>query len=54
MEFVQAHGKITRGEVIRLLGITPNQAWHLLARMTASGKLTPRGKPPRWVYYVAK
>ena len=54
MGFVQAHGRITRGEVVRLLGITPDQARRLLERMKESGKLAPRGKAPRWVYYVAK
>ena len=51
-EFLQAHGKITRGDVTRLLGITSNQARRILDRMKGAGKIKPQGKPPRWVYYV--
>lgn len=54
IECIQAHGKITRGQLIRLLGISPGQARRVLERMIRSGKIEPRGTRPRWVYYVAK
>jgi ATP-dependent DNA helicase RecG len=54
MEFVQAHGKITRGEMMRLLGISAGQARRVFERMLTSGKIEPQGTPPRWVYYIAK
>ena len=54
MEFVQAHGKITRGELMRLLGISAGQARRVFEKMLTSGKIEPQGTPPRWVYYIAK
>lgn len=54
MEFIQVHAKITRGELIRLLGLSAGQARRVLERMIKSGKIGPQGTPPRWVYYVAK
>jgi ATP-dependent DNA helicase RecG len=53
MEYVSANGKITRGEVVRLLGISDTKARRILERMKATEKLKPEGKPPRWVYYVS-
>lgn len=53
MEFVSTHGKITRGEVVRLLGISDTKARRVLERMRAADKIKPEGKPPRWVYYVS-
>ena len=52
MEYLQAHGRITRGEVMRLLGVTGNQARRIVDRMKASEKIKARGTPPRWIYYV--
>jgi ATP-dependent DNA helicase RecG len=54
MEYVLTHGRITRGEVVRLLGISDTKARRVLERMRAADKLKPEGKPPRWVYYVSK
>jgi ATP-dependent DNA helicase RecG len=54
MEYVEAHGRVTSGEVIRLLGVTRNQARRVVDRMKAAGKLKPQGRPPRGVYYVAR
>jgi len=54
MEFVQVHGKITRGELMRLLGVSAGQARRVLRRMKRSGKIEPQGTPPRWIYYIAK
>jgi ATP-dependent DNA helicase RecG len=53
MEYVEAHGRITSGDVIRLLGISRNQARRVIERMKAAGKLKSKGKPPRGAYYVA-
>lgn len=54
IEFLQAHGKITRRELLRLLGVTPGQARRILERMREAGKIEPKGTPPRWVHYVLK
>ncbi len=53
MDYISAHGRITRGEVVRLLGISDTKARRVLERMRADNKLKPEGKPPRWVYYVS-
>lgn len=53
MEYISSHGKITRGEVVRLLGISDTRARRVLERMRAANKLKPEGKSPRWVYYVS-
>jgi len=52
LEYVKAHGRITRGELMRLLGVTKDQARRIVERMNRSGKLIRRGKGPRWTYYV--
>lgn len=52
LEYVKAHGRITRGELMRLLGVTKDQARRIIERMGGSGKLIRRGKAPRWTYYV--
>ena len=53
MEFVQAHGRIQREQVMTLCGLTGDQASRLLKKMCVNGKLRRLGTPPRWVYYVA-
>lgn len=53
MEYVAAHGRITRGEVMNLLGLDGNRTRRLLERMQRSGKIVQKGSPPRWAYYVA-
>jgi len=52
LEYVQAHGQITRSNVVELCGVSGQQASRLLRRMCQSGKLAARGTPPRWVFYV--
>lgn len=52
LEYVQAHGRIERKHVIKLCGLSEDQAGRLLKKMCADGKLKPMGSPPRWVYYV--
>jgi ATP-dependent DNA helicase RecG len=53
LDYTSAHGKITRGEVVQLLGISDTKARRVLERMRAENKLKQEGKPPRWVYYVS-
>lgn len=53
MEYIEAHGRITRAEMVKLLGVSPNQARRVIDRMRTSGKIKPKGNPPRWVYYVS-
>jgi ATP-dependent DNA helicase RecG len=50
-EYARAHGKITRGNVAELCGVSRDHASRLLARMVAKGKLVRLGTPPRWVHY---
>jgi len=51
MEYVTAHGRITRGEVMNLCMVTGRQASALLRRMVDGNKLVSRGSPPRWIHY---
>jgi ATP-dependent DNA helicase RecG len=51
MEYVTAHGRITRGEVMELCMLTGRQATKLLHRLVEKEKLIIKGSPPRWVYY---
>jgi len=39
MQYVQAHGRITRKEAVELCGLAPDQASRLLKRLTLAGKL---------------
>jgi ATP-dependent DNA helicase RecG len=50
LEYVAAHGRIERGQVMGLCGISSPQAGRLLTRLCAAGKLHRRGTPPRWTY----
>lgn len=52
LEYVQAHGRIERKNVIELCGLSGDQASRLLKRMCGTGKLKSKGSPPRWVYYL--
>lgn len=52
LEFVQAHGRVTRSEAMALCGLTGDQAGRLLKAMCRSGKLVRQGSPPRWTFYV--
>ena len=44
MQYVQAHGRITRREVVELCRMSPDQAYRLLTRLTREGKLIRHGK----------
>ncbi len=44
MEYVAAHGRIERKHVIKLCGISENQAKTLLGKMCEKGKLKNDGK----------
>jgi ATP-dependent DNA helicase RecG len=50
VEFVKAHGRITRREAAELCGLSDDQASHLLRRLAVENKLTLRGKG-RGAYY---
>ncbi len=50
MESVVAHGKVTRGDVMRLLQVTGDQAGYLLTSMTEKGKLIRAGKNRGAIY----
>ena len=52
MDYISDHGRITRGEVAQLLGISDTKARRVIERMRAENKIKQEGKPPRWVYYV--
>lgn len=54
IEYIQAHGGITAGELMALLGVSRGQVRRIIDRMKVSGKLKPRGNPPRGAYYVIK
>jgi ATP-dependent DNA helicase RecG len=43
LAYVDAHGRITRGEAAELCSVSPDQATRLLRRMTKSGDLEPHG-----------
>ena len=51
LQYVEAHGRITRGEVMNLCMVTGRQASVLLQRMVREGSLVAGGSPPRWVFY---
>jgi ATP-dependent DNA helicase RecG len=51
-EYVEAHGKLTRADVIELCALSGDQAGRLLQRMIKKGLLERKGSPPRWTYYV--
>ncbi|MGO9569351.1 MAG: RNA-binding domain-containing protein [Desulfomonilaceae bacterium] len=52
MEFVEAHGRIARKDVMDLCGISGDQSGRLLKRLEQKGLLDRKGSPPRWTYYV--
>lgn len=52
MEYLVAHGRMTRGELIELLGISVSEARAVIERMKTSGKISARGSGRRWTYYV--
>jgi ATP-dependent DNA helicase RecG len=52
LEYLAAHGRIERGQVMELCGINSPQAGRLLTRLCAAGKVQRQGTPPRWTYYT--
>lgn len=42
-QFVEKHGRITRGEAAELCGLSPDQAYRLLTRLAEDGRLVRRG-----------
>jgi ATP-dependent DNA helicase RecG len=52
IEYVQAHGRIERKNVIELCDLSGPQAGRLLKRMCSRGKLKRKGTPPKWTFYV--
>jgi len=53
LQFVQAHGRIKRENVMKLCSLTGRQATLLLGRLVQEGKLIQRGVK-RWSYYEAR
>ena len=52
MEYLEAHGRMTRKDVETLLGVTKSQARRILEKMRESGKVRAEGTAPRGTYYV--
>ncbi|MEW6173345.1 MAG: RNA-binding domain-containing protein [Bacillota bacterium] len=52
LQYVDAHGKITRSEASGLCLINENQAYRRLQKMCKQGLLVMGGKPPKGAYYV--
>lgn len=52
LEFVEAHGRIARKDVMELCGISGDQSGRLLKKLAKKGLLIRKGSPPRWTYYV--
>ncbi len=50
LSYVDAQGRITRGQVADLCGLSPTQAGYVLRRMVDHGLLTRHGDR-RWAYY---
>lgn len=50
LQYVQAHGQITRNEAAELCGLSPDQANRLLRRLVSAGKLGQRGENKGRVY----
>ncbi len=53
LQYVQAHGRITRREVVELCRISPDQAYRLLTRLVKKGKLVRHGKK-KGAWYEAR
>ncbi|GEM_PF-1203827 len=52
LQYIDAHGKITRAEASSLCMITVYQASKKLKRMCGKGLLKMAGKPPKGAYYI--
>lgn len=51
LEYLRAHGRITRREIVELCGVTSNQARWLLTRLVRKGEIKMAGEPRRGAYY---
>ena len=51
LQYIEAHGRITRRDTMELCNLSGNQASHLLRQMAAEGKLRQEGQK-RGAYYV--
>lgn len=51
LEYLRAHGRITRRDVVELCGVTSNQARWLLTRLVRRGEIRLAGEPRRGAYY---
>ena len=50
LQYVQAHGQITRNEATELCGLSPDQANRLLRRLVSARKLGQQGENKGRVY----
>ena len=53
MQYVRAHGKVSRAEAAELCSITPDQASRVLRRLAREGKLVRHGERRGAVYLTA-
>jgi ATP-dependent DNA helicase RecG len=53
VQYVQAHGQITRNETAELCGLSPDQASRLLRRLVSASKLGQQGENKGRVYIPA-
>ncbi len=51
LQYIEAHGRITRREAVELCSLSEDQASHLLRRLSKEGKLKQLGQK-RGAYYV--
>lgn len=51
LEYVKAHGRITRREVAALARVNEAQAYRILRRLVKGGKLRLSGRPPKGAFY---
>ncbi len=54
LAYVQAHGRITRREVMALCGVNERQATYLLRKLTGRGALRRQGSGRGTVYTMTK
>lgn len=54
LQYIDAHGKITRSEASELCRISPYQASRLLRKLCARGLLEMAGVKPKGAYYIRK
>jgi len=52
LDYIEAHGRIERKDVMDLCDLSSQQAGRLLKKMSSGGPLKRMGTPPRWTYYV--